>query len=272
RLGRPLGTFLLVGPSGVGKTETVVQIADLMFGGRQYLTTINMSEYQEKHTVSRLIGSPPGYVGFGEGGVLTEAIRQKPYSVVLLDEVEKAHPDVLDIFYQVFDKGELADGEGRVIDCKNALFFLTSNLGYQTIVDYANTPESFFSESLLDALYPELAAFFKPALLARMEVIPYLPLNHDTLVAITHDKLSCIEALLHSRFAATVLIEPAVYEEILRRATRSENGARMLESVIDGALLPPVSLQLLQHVSVGKVIQQISFRVVDGEFDAEVVC
>lgn len=272
RLGRPLGTFLLVGPSGVGKTETVVQIADLMFGGRQYLTTINMSEYQEKHTVSRLIGSPPGYVGFGEGGVLTEAIRQKPYSVVLLDEVEKAHPDVLNIFYQVFDKGELADGEGRVIDCKNALFFLTSNLGYQTIVDYANTPESFFSESLLDALYPELAAFFKPALLARMEVIPYLPLNHDTLVAITHDKLSCIEALLHSRFAATVLIEPAVYEEILRRAMRSENGARMLESVIDGALLPPVSLQLLQHVSVGKAIRQISFRVVDGEFDAEVVC
>ncbi|MGL4771699.1 MAG: AAA family ATPase, partial [Plesiomonas shigelloides] len=172
RPGRPLGAFLLVGPSGVGKTETVVQIADLMFGGRQYLTTINMSEYQEKHTVSRLIGSPPGYVGFGEGGVLTEAIRQKPYSVVLLDEVEKAHPDVLNLFYQAFDKGELADGEGRIIDCKNVVFFLTSNLGFQTIVEYAQQPEH-----LLDALYPELAAFFKPALLARMEVIPYLPLD-----------------------------------------------------------------------------------------------
>ncbi|WP_323839536.1 type VI secretion system ATPase TssH, partial [Photorhabdus africana] len=132
RPGRPLGAFLLVGPSGVGKTETVLQIAELMFGGRQYLTTINMSEFQEKHTVSRLMGSPPGYVGYGEGGVLTEAIRQKPYSVVLLDEVEKAHPDVLNLFYQAFDKGELADGEGRVIDCKNVVFFLTSNLGYQT--------------------------------------------------------------------------------------------------------------------------------------------
>ncbi|WP_448512552.1 AAA family ATPase, partial [Photorhabdus laumondii] len=141
RPGRPLGAFLLVGPSGVGKTETVLQIAELMFGGRQYLTTINMSEFQEKHTVSRLIGSPPGYVGYGEGGVLTEAIRQKPYSVVLLDEVEKAHPDVLNLFYQAFDKGELADGEGRVIDCKNVVFFLTSNLGYQTIVDNADKPE-----------------------------------------------------------------------------------------------------------------------------------
>src|SRR5699024_748634 len=129
KTGRPLGAFLLVGPSGVGKTETVLQINSLLFGGRQYLTTINMSEFQEKHTVSRLICSPPGYVGYGEGGVLTEAIRQKPYSVVLLDEVEKAHPDVLNLFYQAFDKGELADGEGRVIDCKNVAFFLTSNLG-----------------------------------------------------------------------------------------------------------------------------------------------
>ena len=140
RVGRPLGAFLFVGPSGVGKTETVLQIADLLFGGKQYLTTINMSEFQEKHTVSRLIGSPPGYVGFGEGGVLTEAIRRKPYSVVLLDEVEKAHPDVLNLFYQAFDKGELADGEGRIIDCKNIVFFLTSNLGYQTIVRNADNP------------------------------------------------------------------------------------------------------------------------------------
>lgn len=139
RPGRPMGAFLLVGPSGVGKTETVVQLAELLYGGRQFLTTINMSEYQEKHTVSRLIGSPPGYVGFGEGGILTEAIRQKPYSVVLLDEVEKAHPEVLNLFYQAFDKGELADGEGRLIDCKNVVFFLTSNLGYQTIVNHAES-------------------------------------------------------------------------------------------------------------------------------------
>ncbi|MCH7369627.1 type VI secretion system ATPase TssH [Aeromonas sp. MR16] len=265
RPGRPLGAFLLVGPSGVGKTETVLQIAELMFGGRQYLTTINMSEYQEKHTVSRLIGSPPGYVGFGEGGVLTEAIRQKPYSVVLLDEVEKAHPDVLNLFYQAFDKGELADGEGRIIDCKNVVFFLTSNLGFQTIVDHAEQPEA-----LLDALYPELAAFFKPALLARMEVIPYLPLGHDTLVEIVGGKLSRLVKLLKERFGAEVELDEEVAEEILRRANRSENGARMLESVIDGALLPPVSLQLLQRLAAGEPINRVRFFVADQQFVAEV--
>ncbi|WP_406641258.1 type VI secretion system ATPase TssH [Pectobacterium brasiliense] len=265
RPGRPLGAFLLVGPSGVGKTETVLQIADLMFGGRNYLTTINMSEYQEKHTVSRLIGSPPGYVGFGEGGVLTEAIRQKPYSVVLLDEVEKAHPDVLNLFYQAFDKGELADGEGRVIDCRNVVFFLTSNLGFQTIVNYAEQPDV-----LLDALYPELAAFFKPALLARMEVIPYLPLAHDTMVEIVQGKLSRLVSLLQQRFGAEVIIENEVPEEILRLANRSENGARMLESVIDGALLPPVSLQLLQRMSAGEPVSRIHFRVEAGQFQTEV--
>ncbi|QSR75010.1 type VI secretion system ATPase TssH [Aeromonas jandaei] len=265
RPGRPLGAFLLVGPSGVGKTETVLQIAELMFGGRQYLTTINMSEYQEKHTVSRLIGSPPGYVGFGEGGVLTEAIRQKPYSVVLLDEVEKAHPDVLNLFYQAFDKGELADGEGRIIDCKNVVFFLTSNLGFQTIVEHAEQPDV-----LLDALYPELAAFFKPALLARMEVIPYLPLGHDTLVQIVGGKLNRLVKLLRERFGAEVELDGEVAEEILLRANRSENGARMLESVIDGALLPPVSLQLLQRLSAGEPINRVRFSVVDHQFVAEV--
>lgn len=265
RPGRPLGAFLLVGPSGVGKTETVLQIAELMFGGRQYLTTINMSEYQEKHTVSRLIGSPPGYVGFGEGGVLTEAIRQKPYSVVLLDEVEKAHPDVLNLFYQAFDKGELADGEGRIIDCKNVVFFLTSNLGFQTIVDHAEQPDV-----LLDALYPELAAFFKPALLARMEVIPYLPLGHDTLVQIVGGKLNRLVKLLKERFGAEVVLDDEVAEEILLRANRSENGARMLESVIDGALLPPVSLQLLQRLSAGEPIKRVHFSVADHQFVAEV--
>ncbi|WP_429127061.1 type VI secretion system ATPase TssH [Aeromonas media] len=265
RPGRPLGAFLLVGPSGVGKTETVLQIAELMFGGRQYLTTINMSEYQEKHTVSRLIGSPPGYVGFGEGGVLTEAIRQKPYSVVLLDEVEKAHPDVLNLFYQAFDKGELADGEGRIIDCKNVVFFLTSNLGFQTIVDHAEQPDV-----LLDALYPELAAFFKPALLARMEVIPYLPLGHDTLVQIVGGKLNRLVKLLKESFGAEVVLDDEVAEEILLRANRSENGARMLESVIDGALLPPVSLQLLQRLSAGEPIKRVHFSVADHQFVAEV--
>ncbi|WP_411705903.1 type VI secretion system ATPase TssH [Edaphovirga cremea] len=265
RPGRPLGAFLLVGSSGVGKTESVLQIAESLFGGRQYLTTINMSEFQEKHTVSRLIGSPPGYVGYGEGGVLTEAIRQKPYSVVLLDEVEKAHPDVLNLFYQAFDKGELADGEGRIIDCKNVVFFLTSNLGYQTIVEYAQQPEQ-----LHEVLYPVLADFFKPALLARMEVIPYLPLDKDTLKEIITSKLLRLENLLRQRFSAQVVIESEVTEEIMRRVTRAENGARMLESVIDGAVLPPLSLLLLQSMAAGKAIRHIRVHALEHEFKAEV--
>ena len=265
RAGRPLGAFLFVGPSGVGKTETVLQIADLLFGGKQYLTTINMSEFQEKHTVSRLIGSPPGYVGFGEGGVLTEAIRRKPYSVVLLDEVEKAHPDVLNLFYQAFDKGELADGEGRIIDCKNIVFFLTSNLGYQTIVRNAEKPADIVAE-----LYSELADFFKPALLARMEVIPYLPLSKDILRTIIDGKLHKLSTLLEQRFNATVTIEDEVKEEILRRASRAENGARILESVIDGQMLPPVSLLLLQQMAANESINSIYFGIKDNNFIAKV--
>lgn len=265
RLGRPLGSFLLVGPSGVGKTETVLQIAELLFGGKQYLTTINMSEFQEKHTVSRLIGSPPGYVGYGEGGILTEAIRRKPYSVVLLDEVEKAHPDVLNLFYQAFDKGELADGEGRIIDCKNIVFFLTSNLGYQVIVDNMNAPKK-----IQDALYPILADFFKPALLARMEVIPYLPLSNDILLTIVNAKLAKLQQLLEIRFNSNVEIDEAVKIEILNRASRAENGARILESIIDGQLLPPVSLLLLQKLGNHQAITNIRFFVKEHKFIAKV--
>ncbi|MCZ9008366.1 type VI secretion system ATPase TssH [Escherichia albertii] len=265
RPGRPLGAFLLAGPSGVGKTETVLQLAELLYGGRQYLTTINMSEFQEKHTVSRLIGSPPGYVGYGEGGVLTEAIRQKPYSVVLLDEVEKAHPDVLNLFYQAFDKGEMADGEGRLIDCKNIVFFLTSNLGYQVIVEHADDPET-----MQEALYPVLADFFKPALLARMEVVPYLPLSKETLVTIIAGKLARLDNVLRSRFAAEVIIEPEVTDEIMSRITRAENGARMLESVIDGDMLPPLSLLLLQKMAANTAIARIRLSATDGAFTADV--
>ncbi|HHV2172470.1 TPA: type VI secretion system baseplate subunit TssK [Escherichia coli] len=263
--GRPLGAFLLAGPSGVGKTETVLQLAELLYGGRQYLTTINMSEFQEKHTVSRLIGSPPGYVGYGEGGVLTEAIRQKPYSVVLLDEVEKAHPDVLNLFYQAFDKGEMADGEGRLIDCKNIVFFLTSNLGYQVIVEHADDPET-----MQEVLYPVLADFFKPALLARMEVVPYLPLSKETLATIIAGKLARLDNVLRSRFGAEVVIEPEVTDEIMSRVTRAENGARMLESVIDGDMLPPLSLLLLQKMAANTAIARIRLSAVDGAFTADV--
>ena len=265
RPGRPLGAFLLAGPSGVGKTETVLQLAELLYGGRQYLTTINMSEFQEKHTVSRLIGSPPGYVGYGEGGVLTEAIRQKPYSVVLLDEVEKAHPDVLNLFYQAFDKGEMADGEGRLIDCKNIVFFLTSNLGYQVIVEHADDPET-----MQEALYPVLADFFKPALLARMEVVPYLPLSKETLATIIAGKLARLDNVLRSRFGADVIIGPEVTDEIMSRVTRAENGARMLESVIDGDMLPPLSLLLLQKMAANTAIARIRLSAADGAFTADV--
>lgn len=268
RPGRPLGAFLLVGPSGVGKTETVVQIAERLYGGRAFLTTINMSEYQEKHTVSRLIGSPPGYVGFGEGGLLTEAIRQRPYSVVLLDEVEKAHPDVLNLFYQAFDKGELADGEGRLIDCRNVVFFLTSNLGFDAIVAHADDPEA-----LDEALYPTLAGFFKPALLARMEVVPYLPLSAETLASIVIAKLESLAERIRSRHrGAEVSLGDGLAEAICARATRSENGARMLESVIDGELLPPVSLALLERLSRGEAVSRVTLGVDDasGNFRATV--
>lgn len=261
RPGRPMGAFLLVGPSGVGKTETVVQLSELLYGGRQFLTTINMSEYQEKHTVSRLIGSPPGYVGFGEGGILTEAIRQKPYSVVLLDEVEKAHPEVLNLFYQAFDKGELADGEGRLIDCKNVVFFLTSNLGYQTIVNHAEEPEK-----IEEALYPELANFFKPALLARMEVVPYLPLGEDTLNRIVGDKLQRLAEQIKARYHTEVELEGGLVEAIRSRATRSENGARMLESIIEGELLPPVSLALLEKLAAREPVTKVTLGVKENKF------
>jgi len=265
RPGRPMGAFLLVGPSGVGKTETVVQLAELLYGGRQFLTTINMSEYQEKHTVSRLIGSPPGYVGFGEGGILTEAIRQKPYSVVLLDEVEKAHPEVLNLFYQAFDKGELADGEGRLIDCKNVVFFLTSNLGYQTIVNHAEAPEK-----IEEALYPELANFFKPALLARMEVVPYLPLGEDTLNRIVGDKLQRLADQIKARYHTDVELEDGLVEAIRSRATRSENGARMLESIIEGELLPPVSLALLEKLAAREPVTKVTLGVNENKFTGTV--
>lgn len=268
RPGRPLGAFLLVGPSGVGKTETVVQVAERLYGGRQFLTTINMSEYQEKHTVSRLIGSPPGYVGFGEGGLLTEAIRQRPYSVVLLDEVEKAHPDVLNLFYQAFDKGELADGEGRLIDCRNVVFFLTSNLGYEAIVEYAND-----ATRLDAALYPVLAGFFKPALLARMEVMPYFPLSRETLTDIVNAKLDTLATRIRERHrSAEVSLSPTLAEAICVRATRSENGARLLESIIDGEVLPDLSRQLLDTLARGDTVRRVSLDVCadSGRFLASV--
>ena len=244
RPGTPLGAFLLVGPSGVGKTETALRIADHLFGGKQFLTVVNLSEYQEKHTVSRLLGAPPGYVGYGEGGVLTEAIRQKPYSVVLLDEVEKAHPEVLNVFYQAFDKGELNDGEGRLIDCRNILFFLTSNLGFDDT--------SGNLDALDDAhLRAQLSRFFKPALLARMQVVQYRALDEDVLASIVDHRLERVQHQFQERYHAPLLIGDDVRDALKARCARHANGARMLDASIDGELLPPLSLAVLQRLASG---------------------
>ncbi|WJV25570.1 MULTISPECIES: type VI secretion system ATPase TssH [Pseudomonas] len=244
RPGTPLGAFLLVGPSGVGKTETALAVADALFGGEQFLTTINMSEYQEKFTVSRLLGAPPGYVGYGEGGVLTEAIRKQPYSVVLLDEVEKAHPEVLNIFYQAFDKGELADGEGRRIDCKNVLFFLTSNLGFDQSDDS-------LADQDVERLRARLTQFFKPALLARMQVVPYRYLDETVLSEIIDSRLSRLQQQVGDRYGASLNIENSVRVELRNRCARHQNGARMLDANLDGDLLPPLSLAVLRRLANG---------------------
>ena len=263
RAGTPLGALLLVGPSGVGKTETAIQIAEHIFGGKQFLTTINMSEYQEKHTVSRLIGSPPGYVGYGEGGLLTEAIRQKPYSIVLLDEVEKAHPDVLNLFYQAFDKGELADGEGRLIDCKNILFMLTSNCGF----DAANDPFAVKSD---EELRRSLLTFFKPALLARMQIVQYHYLTTDVMQRIVKAKLAKLEKLIAERYKATVTIAENILKHIEQQCEADTNGARLVDAILEGQLLPPLSLALLQRIASGEKMSNIAINFENGEYQVEI--
>lgn len=259
RAGTPLGALLLVGPSGVGKTETAIQIAEHIFGGKQFLTTINMSEYQEKHTVSRLIGSPPGYVGYGEGGLLTEAIRQKPYSIVLLDEVEKAHPDVLNLFYQAFDKGELADGEGRLIDCKNILFMLTSNCGF----DAANDQFAVKSD---EELRRSLLTFFKPALLARMQIVQYHYLTTNVMQRIVKAKLAKLEKLIAERYKATVTIAENILKHIEQQCEADTNGARLVDAILEGQLLPPLSLALLQRIASGEKMSNITINFENGEY------
>ncbi|TCP95244.1 type VI secretion system protein VasG [Cricetibacter osteomyelitidis] len=263
RAGTPLGALLLVGPSGVGKTETAIQIAEHIFGGRQFLTTINMSEYQEKHTVSRLIGSPPGYVGYGEGGLLTEAIRQKPYSIVLLDEVEKAHPDVLNLFYQAFDKGELADGEGRQIDCKNILFMLTSNCGFDSASEKMDSKTD-------EQLRKSLLTFFKPALLARMQIVQYNYLSKDVMQRIVKAKLNKLEKLIAERYKATLNIGLSVLENIERQCEADANGARLLDAILEGQLLPPLSLALLQRVADGEKIGTIAIEYDNDEYQVTI--
>ncbi|GAA0820368.1 type VI secretion system ATPase TssH [Colwellia asteriadis] len=301
----PLGVFLLVGPSGIGKTETARTLANEMFGGEKFLTTINMSEYQESHTASQLKGSPPGYVGYGEGGVLTEAVRQRPYSVVLLDEVEKAHPDVMNLFYQVFERGFMRDGEGREIDFRNTIILMTSNLGSQTLIDQCEEPlveETLDSEvaeptaltevepdsvtesnvelnsdansdihdeegvcelslaqesvwqrptlgSLIETIKPELLTFFAPALLARMQVIPFLPLDHDALGSIVALKLEAVAKRLMSNHQMELRVDGDVVRYITSQCQMSDSGARMVNAMIEQQILPGIARSVLEFMA-----------------------
>lgn len=243
----PTGVFLLVGPSGVGKTETARAIADQLFGGERFMTTINMSEFQEKHTVSRLIGSPPGYVGYGEGGMLTEAVRQRPYSVVLLDEVEKADPEVLNLFYQVFDKGTLNDGEGRSIDFKNTLIIMTSNLATHEIESLVQQSKDINAGVIAEAIRPTLNQHFKPALLARMSVLPFVPLSDEAMTDIIHHKLGKVSERLQSHHKLSLNYDDTLVEFVLGNCRLAETGARNIDAVINRQLLPQLSTQLLVH-------------------------
>jgi type VI secretion system protein VasG len=248
--GKPMGVFLLVGPSGVGKTETAVTLADILFGGERNMVTINMSEYQEAHTVSSLKGAPPGYVGYGQGGVLTEAVRRNPYSVVLLDEIEKAHPDVMELFYQVFDKGMMEDGEGVQVNFRNTIILLTSNLGTETIMSACSISDHHPNmEELVDTLYPELADVLKPALLGRMVTIPYYPLSDEVMKDIVKLKIRKIQRRFMENHRAELTYDDKVVQAVVERCTIADTGARAADNILTNTLLPDISAQVLERMA-----------------------
>jgi type VI secretion system protein VasG len=255
---KPTAVFLMVGTSGVGKTETALTLAELLYGGGQNLSVINMSEFKEEHKVSLLMGSPPGYVGYGEGGVLTEAVRRRPYSVVLLDEMEKAHPGVQDVFYQVFDKGQLRDGEGRDIDFKNTIIIMTSNAGTDTIAKLCADPETMpDSTGLSAALRPELLKVFKPAFLGRVTVVPYFPLSDTTLRQIIKLQLQRIQRRIADTYKAGFAYSADVVEAIAARCTEAESGARNIENVLARGVLPEISARILERLAGGQPIRDV---------------
>jgi len=270
--GKPKGVFLLVGPSGVGKTETALALADTLYGGERNLITINMSEYQEAHSVSGLKGSPPGYVGYGEGGVLTEAVRRKPYSVVLLDEVEKAHPDVLELFFQVFDKGVLEDAEGREVDFKNTIIILTSNVGTDLImraVEHGVTVEEEqrppTPEDLQELLRPALQRAFKPAFLGRLSVIPYYPISDEIMRLIVGLKLARVQRRMQSNHGARLVFDAALPDMIVARCTEVDSGARDAEAIITDTVLARVSEKVLARMAEGRPLREVSLKVCNDE-------
>jgi type VI secretion system protein VasG len=265
---KPIGVFMLAGTSGVGKTETALALAEALYGGEQNLITINMSEYQEAHTVSTLKGAPPGYVGYGEGGVLTEAVRRKPYSVVLLDEVEKAHPDVHEIFFQVFDKGFMEDGEGRFIDFKNTLILLTTNAGTDLIASLCKDPDLMPDpEGMAKALREPLLKVFPPALLGRLVTIPYYPLSDEMLGRIVKLQLNRIRKRVEARYKIPFEYGDDVVELVVSRCTESESGGRMIDAILTNTMLPDISREFLNRMMQGQPIERVAVSVADGRFD-----
>ena len=267
--GKPIGVFMLVGPSGVGKTETALALADLLYGGERNMITINMSEFQEAHTVSTLKGSPPGYVGYGEGGVLTEAVRRRPYSVVLLDEVEKAHPDVLELFFQVFDKGRMEDGEGREIDFKNTIIILTTNAGTDQL-DEADRRSGNHARVRRDwsrRIKPELNKIFKPAFLGRMVIIPYFPVRDEALKQIVRLKLGKIQRRLQENHKIELAHDEALIDEVANRCTEVESGARNVDNILTNTLLPDISRRILAGLAEGQRLASIQVSIGEnGQF------
>jgi type VI secretion system protein VasG len=262
---KPVGVFLLVGPSGVGKTETAIALADTLYGGERNMITINMSEFQEAHTVSTLKGSPPGYVGYGEGGVLTEAVRRRPYSVVLLDEVEKAHPDVLELFFQVFDKGRMEDGEGREIDFRNTIILLTSNAATETLMKLTADPETTpNTEGMVKALKPELDKVFKPAFLGRLMIVPYYPVRDEALKQIIRLKLGKIQRRLAETHKIKLTYDDVLLNEVAARCTEVESGARNVDNILSNTMLPDLSRQILAQLAGGEPAERVAVSVKDG--------
>ena len=262
---KPIGVFLMVGTSGTGKTETALTLADLLYGGEQNMTVINMSEFKEEHKVSLLMGSPPGYVGYGEGGVLTEAVRRRPYSVILLDEMEKAHPGVQDIFFQVFDKGNMKDGEGRDIDFKNTVIIMTSNAGTDLITRLFADPETApDAAGLADALMPELMKFFKPAFLGRVNLVPYFPLSPEIIRQIVELQLGRISRRVQESYGAKFAWDKELVDVIAARCTETSSGARNVEKILSRTLLPELSAEVLSRLADGAAINGVTVGVDTG--------